>query len=76
MEHLAELLCKVWLLALLSDIRLGWKQLTLTNTLGYCYREQITSVKSVRVKVFVKTKACHLFLSNIDQYKGQNYKAF
>ncbi len=37
--------------SLAANIRLGWKQLTVTNTLAYYGMEQITAVKSFKLLV-------------------------
>ncbi len=36
---------KIW-----QGIRLGWKWLTVTNTLAYCFTELITAVKSLMIQ--------------------------
>jgi hypothetical protein len=38
------------LLAVPTNIRLGWKDLSGTNTLAYCEKEQLTTVKSFVVE--------------------------
>jgi hypothetical protein len=39
-----------WLSALPIDIRLGWKEQTVTNTLAYYAKAKITAVKSFIVR--------------------------
>ncbi len=42
---------RAWLVALTENIRLGWRQLAVTNTLAYCNTKLITAVKSFKVQV-------------------------
>jgi hypothetical protein len=42
---------RAWLVALPENIRLGWRQLAVTNTLAYCNTKLITTVKGFIVQV-------------------------
>ncbi len=59
----------------LANIRIGWKCLTMTNTLAYFCRNLITAVKSLVVKARSKLRDIKLTQKN-DPTRGSPYKTF
>jgi hypothetical protein len=59
------------LLALLANIRLGWKWLTMTNALAYCNTESVATVKSFIVQA-LEWCSKNFLRQSYDHYSGMD----